>query len=244
MLMSKIKLAHISTCLVSIFSTSLIWAQDKVVKRDSSNLDVTYFKDNFKDNYSGDDFNYSINDTGGINLMQRILQKFFNWLGDVFGFDIDFINYEVLEYIVYGILGIVVLYLLIKFLLQSPINSVFETEDKTIDGFSYVEENLEQIDFDSLIGKSLKDKNYRLATRYLYLKSLKTLANKQIIDWHYEKTNSDYLNEIKDSNLKTLFKRVSYIYDYVWYGEFPIDETGFNRNKHDFNQLIKTSQHG
>ena len=244
MLMSKSQLKHINTFLMTTFGSALLWSQDVVVKRDSSDLDVTYFKQNFKENYSDSDFNYSINDTGGINLMQRVLRKFFNWLGDVFGFDIDFIDYETLEYIVYGLLGVIVLYLLIKFLLENPVSSVFKTENKDIEGFSYVEENIEQINFENLISKALKEKNYRLATRYLYLKSLKSLANKQIIEWHYEKTNSDYLNEIKDSQLKTLFKRVSYIYDYVWYGEFPIDEESFNKNKADFNQLIKTTQHG
>lgn len=229
---------------MSVFGTTLLWAQDAIVKKDSSNLDVTYFKDGFKDNYSGSDFNYSINDTGGINLIQRVLRKFFNWLGDIFGFDIDWIDYQTLEYIVYGLLGVIVLYLLIKFLLENPVSSVFKTETAAIEGFSYVEENIEQIDFENLISKALKEQNYRLATRYLYLKSLKSLANKQVIEWHYEKTNSDYLNEIKDCQLKTLFKRVSYIYDYVWYGEFPIDEESFNKNKADFNQLIKTNQHG
>jgi len=242
--MSRFQLKHINTIIISSFGTSFIWAQNAIVKRDSSNLDVTYFKENFKDNYSGDDFNYALNDTGGINLMQRILRKFFNWMGDIFGFDIDFIDYKTLEYIVYGLLGVIVLYLLIKFLLENPVSSVFKTENKDIEGFSYVEENIEQIDFDLLISKALKDNNYRLATRYLYLKSLKSLANKQLIEWHYEKTNSDYLNEIKDSQLKSLFKRVSYIYDYVWYGEFPIDEANYNKNKTDFNKLINTSQHG
>jgi len=229
---------------MSTLGSTLLWAQDVVVKRDSSNLDVTYFKDNFKDSYSGDDFNYSINDTGGVNLIQRVLNKFFNWLGDLFGIDIDWIDYKTLEWIIYGLLGVIVLYLLIKFLLQNPVSSVFKTEDKAIEGFSYVEEHIEKVDFDNLIKQALKDNNYRLATRYMYLKSLKSLANKKVIEWHYEKTNSDYLNEIKDHKLKDLFKRVSYIYDYVWYGEFPIDETRFNKNKDDFNQLIKTTAHG
>jgi hypothetical protein len=242
--MSRFKLRHINAYIATVFGTSLLWAQDATVKRDSSDLDVTYFKENFKDNYAGDDFNYAINDTGGINLMQRILKKFFNWMGDLFGFDIDFIDYKTLEYIVYGLLGIIVLYLLIKFLLQNPISSVFKTEDKAIDGFSYVEENIKQVDFDKRINSALKEKNYRLATRYLYLKSLKSLANKKTIEWHFDKTNSDYINEIKDVKLKALFKRVSYIYDYVWYGEFPIDEASFNKNNNDFNQLIKIAQHG
>jgi hypothetical protein len=242
--MSKSKLRHINAYILTSFGSSLLWAQDASIKRDSSQVDVTYFKESFKDNYTGDDFNYAINDTGGINLMQRIFRQFFNWMGDLFGFDIDFIDYKTLEYIVYSLFGLIVLYLLIKFLLQNPISSVFKTEVKTIDGFSYVEENIEQIDFDKLINTSLKENNYRLATRYLYLKCLKSLANKKTIEWHFDKTNSDYINEIKDLKLKRLFKRVSYIYDYVWYGEFPIDEASFNKNKDDFKQLIKTTQNG
>lgn len=242
--MNKLKLKHIGILIFASLCTFTLNAQEAIVKRDSSNLDVTYFKENFKDNYSSDDFNYSINDTGGINLIQRILRSFFNWLSEVFGIDIDYIDYKVLEIIVYGILGIIVLYLLIKFLLQNPVSSVFKTEDRAIEGFTYVEENIEQVDFDKLIKQALKDNNYRLATRYMYLKSLKVLANKKTIEWHYDKTNTDYLNEIKDSKLKALFKRISYIYDYVWYGEFPIDEDSFNKNKNDFNQLIKTSQRG
>jgi hypothetical protein len=242
--MNKATDKHLSALVATMFCSMITWAQEVVIPKDSSRLEVTYFKENFKENYTGDDFNYSINDTGGINLMQRILRTFFNWMSDLFGFDIDFIDYKTLEYIVYGLLGIIVLYLLIKFLLQNPVSSVFKTETKTIEGFSYVEEDIKQIDFDKLVKDALKSNNYRLATRYLYLKSLKVLANKKTIEWHFEKTNTDYINEIKDHKLKTLFKRVSYIYDYVWYGEFPIDEVSFKKNQDDFNQLIKSSQNG
>lgn len=218
------------------------FSQDHVQK-DTSNIPVTYFKDAIRERYKGADFNYNINDTGGINLLQRILQKFFGWLSDVFGFDIDFINFQTLEYIVYGFLGIATLYLLIKFLMHAPINSVFKTEVKDIDGFQYVEAHLTQVNFDTLISDALNNKNYRLATRYLYLKSLKLLTNKNIIEWHYDKTNSDYINEIKDENTKLVFKRISYIYDYVWYGEFPIDEADFNKNTVHF-ETINTLPHG
>ncbi|OBX22536.1 MULTISPECIES: hypothetical protein [Bizionia] len=213
-------------------------AQNKI-QEDSTDITVTYFKEGILDRYSGNDFNYNINDTGGVNLLQQLLRKFFNWLGDIFGIDIDFVDYETLEYIVYGLLAAGALYLFIKFLLQSPMSSVFKTEEKTIDNFGYIEEDIQQVDFENLIKTALKESNYRLATRYLYLKSLKNLTNKNIIDWHYDKTNSDYLNEISDDGIKQLFKRISYIYDYVWYGEFAIDEQAFNRNQDDFSTLNK-----
>jgi hypothetical protein len=83
--------------------------------------------------------------------MQRILRKFFGWLADIFGFDIDVLDYQTLEFIVYGALGIIVLYLLVKFLLDNPVSSVFKTETKTIEGFNYVEDDIQQVDFDKLI---------------------------------------------------------------------------------------------
>ncbi|EGV44254.1 hypothetical protein BZARG_810 [Bizionia argentinensis JUB59] len=209
------------------------------IQKDSTNITVRYFKDGINERYSGRDFNYDLNDSGGINLIQEVLQKFFRWLGDIFGFDVDFIDYQTLEYIVYGLLATGALYLFIKFLLQSPMNSVFKTEEKTIDTFSYIEEDIQQVDFENLIKSALNEKNYRLATRYLYLKALKNLTNKNIIDWHYDKTNSDYFNEISDEGTKQLFKRISYIYDYVWYGEFTIDEQAFNKNQDDFSTLNK-----
>lgn len=209
------------------------------IQKDTSDVTVRYFKEGINERYSGRDFNYNINDTGGVNLLQQVLRKFFNWLGDLFGIDIDFIDYQTMEYIVYGLLAIGALYLFIKFLLQSPMSSVFKTEEKTIDNFGYIEEDIQQVDFENLIKTALKENNYRLATRYLYLKSLKNLTNKNIIDWHYDKTNSDYLNEISDDGIKQLFKRISYIYDYVWYGEFAIDEQAFNRNQDDFSTLNK-----
>ena len=227
----------------SLTFSKVLTAQEKVA-RDSSNIDVTYFRDGLHERYSISDFNYNINDTGSVNLLQRVLRKFFGWINDVFGIDISFVNYETLEWIIYGLMGVGAFYLLIKFLLQNPVSSVFKTESKGIDGFNYVEENIETVDFDKLIKNALKENNYRLATRYLYLKSLKTLSSKGIIDWHFDKTNNDYLKEINDANTKSLFKRASYFYDYVWYGEFPIDEQGFKNHQDDFNQLIKAKSNG
>lgn len=241
-LMNKLKQYILGFTMVFLLAPYQTLSAQETVKKDSSNITVTYFKDHIKERYEGNSFNYSINDTGGVNLIQSVLRKFFNWLGDLFGIDID-VNYKTLEYIVYGLLGIGALYLLINFLLQSPMSSVFKTDEKTIDNFKYVEENLHEINFEDLINKAIKEQNYRLATRYLYLKSLKVLTNKNIIEWHYDKTNSDYLNEIKDQNTKSIFKRISYIYDYVWYGEFPINEDSFQKHQLDF-EKIKTVSNG
>ncbi|MEO8932819.1 MAG: hypothetical protein ABI295_00810 [Xanthomarina sp.] len=231
---------HITCIITSLFfiKQAKLQAQNKI-QEDSTSVTVTFFKDGIHERYSGRDFNYNINDTGGVNLIQQLLKKFFSWLSDIFGLDIDFIDYQTLEYIVYGLLATGALYLFVKFLLQSPMSSVFKTEEKTMDAFGYMEEDIQQLDFENLIKSALNENNFRLATRYLYLKALKNLTSKNIIDWHYNKTNSDYLNEISDDGIKQLFKRISYIYDYVWYGEFSIDAQAFAKNEEAFLTLNK-----
>ncbi len=232
----------VSITIFASYVTPVVARQD--IATDSSHITVTPFKEAIKDRYTGNDFNYDINDTGGINLLQQLLSRFFNWLSDIFGIQIDFIDYKILEIIIYGLLAVGALYLLVRFLIENPISKVFKNEETAIEGFSFIEENITEIDFEKLIAQAVQSGNYRLATRYLYLKSLKVLAKNKVIDWHYDKTNSDYLNEIKNDNAKQLFKSASYVYDYIWYGEFPVDEQLYQKNMSNFIHLQNLKNNG
>lgn len=226
-----------------MLSTSLahisVNAQNEV-KRDSSNLTVRYFEDNLAERYDTSEFNYNLNDTGGVNLLQRIFQKIFGWISEIFGIDLTFIDYRTLELIIYGLLALGAVLLLIKFLLRTPSENVFKRNHEAMGNIDFTEENISEINLDELVDEAAKNGNYRLATRYLYLKALKLLAEKNIIEWHFEKTNSDYLKEISDSNIKRIFKRISYLYDYIWYGEFSIDKETYEKNKSVFQKLVES----
>ena len=86
-----------------------------------------------------------------------------------------------------------------------------------------------------MISKAENQQDYRLAIRYHFLRMLKTLTDKNLIDWNPEKTNRDYISEISASELKEQFKDASRIFDYVWYGEFSINETEYKTYKDKFN---------
>jgi hypothetical protein len=102
------------------------------------------------------------------------------------------------------------------------------------------EEHIENIDLDQFIKDALAQRDYRMAIRYMYLRTLKQLSWHQLIEWHFDKTNSDYYREIENPSIKENFKKVSYLYDYVWYGEFPLDENGYQSAVKDFDSLTKT----
>jgi len=90
-----------------------------------------------------------------------------------------------------------------------------------------VEESIDESDYPKLLAKAIQEKNYRQATRYYYLSLIQKLSQKEYIEYHKDKTNSEYLFELKEEVMRNGFSYLSYIYSYVWYGEFPIDEVKF-----------------
>ena len=76
--------------------------------------------------------------------------------------------------------------------------------------------------------------DYRSAVRYQFLFILKKLSDKKLINWNPEKTNKDYAAELKAPHLKNDFSNLSYIFDYVWYGEFSIEEQSYQKFKNKY----------
>jgi len=66
-----------------------------------------------------------------------------------------------------------------------------------------------------------------LAIRFYYLNIIKQLEDNELIIWEQQKTNEDYIQEISKENIKASFKDLTRLYDFVWYGNFEIDESKF-----------------
>jgi cell division protein FtsL len=114
-----------------------------------------------------------------------------------------------------------------------PISNFDETEEEI--------ENLEDVDSNSLyllIEKAKKEGNYRLAIRHYFLLYLRKLQEKKVVEYHMDKTNSDYMSEIKNEGTLQQFVKVSYFFEYVWYGKKPINLETFNGLESLFNEQI------
>jgi hypothetical protein len=88
-------------------------------------------------------------------------------------------------------------------------------------------ENIHEINFDGEIEKAIAQHNYRLAVRLLYLKCLKQLSDSELIRWQIDKTNSAYIYELTDPAQKQAFGTLTRQFEYVWYGNFFIDQQAF-----------------
>jgi len=103
--------------------------------------------------------------------------------------------------------------------------------------FNEEEEIVRSQDISSLIDSAIRAGNYRLAVRYYYLQLLKHLDNKGLIDYEFQKTNAEYLAEIKDDSYKPKVKRLMRLYDFIWYGSFSVSENDFLVAQNSFREV-------
>ncbi len=111
---------------------------------------------------------------------------------------------------------------------------------KVAEKLVYEDEDIHDVDLNSLLKRALEAKDSRLAIRYYYLLLLKKLSEKELIKYDKDKTNSEYLFELKKEETKKEFSYLSYIYTYVWYGEFSLNEMDFKRVEEKYKSFFKT----
>ena len=92
----------------------------------------------------------------------------------------------------------------------------------------------EYSEYDALIHEAETKNNFNLATRYLFLQTLKTLSDKGLINFSPDKTNRDYLNESSSQSYHSQFSLLTLNYEYVWYGKFLINESQYQKLKNEF----------
>lgn len=103
-----------------------------------------------------------------------------------------------------------------------------------------IEENPEAYDLDRYIARALEAGQYDLAIRLRYLSVLKALAGRQLIRWKKDKTNSDYLAELTALSHKRAFRRITRIFEQVWYGRHPVSAVEYRRLEPEFLVFLKS----
>lgn len=131
-------------------------------------------------------------------------------------------------------------YMIVRAILNKEGMWIFGRSSKKIEGYEISEDDIAAMDFPKLINTTQQSGNYRMAVRYYYLWLLRSLAEREIIAWHNDKTNTDYLYEIKNEGLRHEFEFLSYIYDYSWYGEFELDAEAYAKAEKAFLKTINT----
>ncbi len=131
------------------------------------------------------------------------------------------------------------LFALYKILVENKLNLFYsisrKNEIKQGDENGVTDENLEE-----KISEFIYTGNFRSALRYMYLKALKTLGDKGLIQFNAQGTNHEYVDQLINHPQQKNFRLLTYAYEYVWYGGFDIRREQFESLQYQFENFYKS----
>ncbi len=112
---------------------------------------------------------------------------------------------------------------------------LFRKSSNIADEESDVETNdIFSINYQKEIDKAVGMNNYRLAVRLMFLRLLRNLSDKNIIQYKQDSTNFDYMMQLHSTAMYPDFFRLARNYEYSWYGQFDIDKEKYSIIKDEF----------
>ncbi|MBA3680326.1 MAG: hypothetical protein H0W73_03925 [Bacteroidetes bacterium] len=175
-----------------------------------------------------------------VSAQKGMFERFFAWLAEKLFGNAGFENVMIAQRIVIWTVCIAAVGLIIWLLSRSDMVSLIRPKPKaTAFNFMDVVEDLDKINFEEKIKHALSDNDFRLATRWHYLKILFLMDRARLIAFASYKTNIDYRYELKSKKHQHTFIRLSYIYEHVWYGKFIIGINDYKEKEIEFNDFEK-----
>lgn len=135
-------------------------------------------------------------------------------------------------------IAIFIIVLIVMFIVNAPRVTVsrkiiksnhIETEDNPDE---YTNDDLA-----SLLNRALEDKDYRLAIRIQFLMLIKLLQDDDRIIWKKEKTNFDYYFEIKENNIKEIFRSIVLTFERIWYANYKASNKTFQQISTQYSKI-------
>ena len=192
--------------------------------------------ENFKEAYTSKDYVYNSDPT--------FIESFKLWLNQLiysffknFGITNKGIYYTKLGF--YFLIASAAIYIIARMFFYKEGAWIFR-KSKSQNNLTYQNEVeiIEMANFEELIKKATQQEDYRLAVKYGYFWVLQKFAEKEIIELSNLKTNADYQLETEDTPYQQAFKSISYYYNYIWYGEFIIDKTAYDKVEAIYKELL------
>lgn len=213
-----------------------------VIQNDTRNIELKKFDQKQIEKYKNNkDFNYQIKKSEPSIVSKlwgwftRAVYKFFRWL---FGVEKATGMFSIFLKLMPYVLLAIVLYVLIRIFSKVDFNTLtYGKNKKAVVSLTEEEEIIRNQDISQLIKQAISNKNYRLAVRYYYLLTLQKLEEKELIKWEQQKTNHDYIQELNSFKFNNQFKKLTNLYDFIWYGNFDITQDEFGKVEVDFNTL-------
>lgn len=140
---------------------------------------------------------------------------------------------------VLAVIGVVILLVVIIILLID--SSVFTS----LTGKQALKVNIEDPDYldEAELNKALdqtsKEADFKSSIRIYYLMLLERLDKNRLIRWRKSKTNRQYIVEIRKKAIRKDLKRLTRVYEDVWFGEVNLSQDQFSYWSKEFEELMQ-----
>lgn len=140
-------------------------------------------------------------------------------------------------YIVLGVICVLIIYRIVV------VNNLYSgSRRRKEDAEELPESEIDDNNLDQRVQAAILANDYRLAVRYMYLKTLRALNDKGWIRYHAKATNNEYITQVHHYGVGNEFRFLTHVYEYVWYGEFALSVQQFERVQQDFNRFFNTAK--
>ena len=145
-------------------------------------------------------------------------------------------NSDILQFIMWLMAAALLLFIIYKLFLSEGLFKKRSTRQKI--NLQEPQEDLSlSNDYEQLLKKAYTEGNWRFAMRFLFLKTLQKLNDKELIKYAVDKTNSAYVSELPPAK-KEDFSTLALYYEYVWYGNVGIEKIMFDSIENKFNNFL------
>ena len=228
--MGKTSVYIILIIVLTFFSHSLVIA--KSLKFDTVAVKSNIPTEEKVNSYKTDsDFEYVTVTVPSVSFFDRIIDWILEIIGSLFS------NNGIAPFIRYTLILALVVFIVMQ-LTGVKINKLFyKTKHQQSLIINSEEFEMTEDNFDEIIEKLISDGDFRKAIRFMYIKLLKMLGDKELITLKIHKTNNDYKNEMNISQYNSEFMKLSNLFEFVWYGDFAVDKDVFGTIQSDYKSI-------
>lgn len=101
------------------------------------------------------------------------------------------------------------------------------------------QEDIRDSDLEARLRQALDQALFKEAVRLYYLQVIKRLHEKKYIVWSREKTNFDYLAEMRPRSGFGTFRELTRVYEFTWYGDTGINRIQFDATEPLFRNFLE-----
>ncbi len=203
----------------------------KKVAYDSSSVQQRNFSASSIDEYKDDrDYRYD----AYVSPAPTLWERFWRWVWSKYAAIMSTAGGRITMRVFYIAFAVAAVTFFVFKVMKMNRVSLFGRSGDEKPGYTVEEENIHGISFGEAIEKAVREGNYRLAVRLLYLQNLKLLADRNLVAWRPDKTNYDYVRELDKKELKQPFTLLTHIFEYAWYGNSPVGKDDFTTLKEQF----------